>query len=311
MIEARLPLVDALDTAIASTRDPVLSGVLAQIRTGVQHGRSLSDSLARQPDVFPPLYVDLVRIGETAGVLGRVLDRLAGHLDKSAAVRRRLQTALAYPALILVIAALVVALFLTTIVPTFADLFAGFGAELPGPTRLVIALSDIGLVAAARNPAGRRIRDRCLLRLPAIGRLTTAGLMARFCRTLGTLLAGGVPLVDALALLSRTTGNVVLDREVERLAGRLRRGGSLSGALPACGLFPPLVVQMAAAGERTATLDRLMLHAGAHYERELDAFVDAATSLVEPLLIVVVGLLIGGLLLALYLPLFDLVQVIQ
>lgn len=328
MIEARLSLVDALDTAIASTPDPALRGVLTQVRTSIRQGRSLSESLARRPDVFSPLYIDLVRVGETAGALDQVLNRLAEHLEKSAAVRRTLQTALAYPALILVIAALVVTLFLTTIVPTFADMFAGFGAELPAPTRFVIALSDalaahgglfalgslgagIGLAAAGRSASGRRVRDRCLLALPLLGRLTTAGLMARFCRTLGTLLAGGVPLVEALTLLGRSTGNLVLDGEVERLAGRVRRGGSLTGALPASGLFPPLVIQLTAAGEHTAGLDRLMLHAGAHYERELDAFVDAATALIEPVLIVIVGLVIGGLLLALYLPMFDLVQVIQ
>lgn len=328
MVGARLPLVDALDTAAAQASHQRLKETLAGVARRVRQGSGLADSLARHPDVFGLLYIRLVRVGEVAGVLDEVLLRLADYLEKAHALRRQFRLALVYPAVVLSVAVGAVAFLLTVIVPTFADLFADFDAELPLPTRIVISLSDglrayfplvvlggIGLLVggriALRTEWGGRVWDALRLRLPVLGPLYLKGVIARFCRTLSTMLHSGVPLVDALEVAAGTADNRIVDDAVRAMRHRVVRGSSLAAPLQRETLFPPMVVQMIAVGEETARLDDMLAHVAEHYEREVDAAVQALTSIIEPLLILLLGLVIGTILVAIYLPMFDLVTVIE
>lgn len=327
MVGARLPLVQALETAAGQCAHERLRQTLHQVGRAVQAGHSLSDSLARHPHVFGRLYIHLTRAGEEAGVMGEVLLRLAGYLEKSAALRRKVHLALVYPAVVLVVAVAATTFLLTTIVPTFAEMFADFGSELPAPTRLVLRMSRFvtqhfgaallglclgvaGFGVFRRTARGAYVLDRFVLRVPLIGPLLLKNLVARFCRTLGTLLHSGVVLVDALGILAHTAGNRVVEREVVYLLHRVRRGSSLNQPLRKAGLFPEMVVQLIAVGEQTAELDRMLFHAADYYEQEVDAYVETLTSVIEPVLIVLIGLLLGGILVALYLPMFDLITVV-
>ena len=327
MIRARLSLVQALNTAATQCTNARLKQILEAVCRDVQRGSSLSDSLAKYPTVFNSLFVHLAHIGEVAGILDQVLLRLASHLEKAAALRRKIQFALFYPGLILTVATGAIIFFLTTIVPTFAEMYADFGHQLPGPTLVVLQLSEMltdyfvavllgmGLVIVSgiilyRSPRGRYAWDRLKLRLPVLGTLFTKSLTARFCQTLGTLLASGVALVDALSILAKASGNRFVEQKLKDIVGRVRRGSSLYQPLQKANFFPGMVIQLIAVGEKTAELDTMLLHAANHYEQEVDGFLDGLTSVLEPILIVVIGLMLGGILVSLYLPMFELINTV-
>ncbi len=327
MLGARLTVTEALSTAIEATRSKALRGVLMQARQDVQRGRTLSEAFARHGHAFDGLYVHMVRVGEATGLLDRVLGRLAKHLEKTTVLRGKVRAALAYPAVIVGIAVLAVSFFLTTIVPTFAELFAQFGVPLPRPTRMVLGFSHLlaekgglmGLLLMGTIGAGYGVRhsevggrwiDQVRLHIPLFGALVRKQLVAHVSRTLGTLVEAGVPLVEALKLVAQHSGNHILNRELTQLAGQVQRGLTLHQAIKARTLFPPLLVQMMAVGEQTAELGRLLCYVGGHFEAEIDTTLEGLTAVLEPVLIVVIGLVIGGLLMALYMPLFELVQVI-
>ena len=327
MATARLPITDALRTLETQTHGR-LHEATRGVREGVEGGAGLAASFARYPDVFDPLYVQLVRVGEAAGVLPDVLDRLAGYLERSAALRRRVRLALVYPAVVVAVAGGAVAFLLAFVVPTFAAMYADFGAELPAPTRFVLAASGaavtagpwllLGAVAAAivgrrwvATDGGERAAEGVLLRVPVLGPLLAGALVARFCRTVGTLVRGGVPLVEALDI-SRSSGASPRSRDAAAtLAEALRRGGRLRDSLGREALFPPLVVQLLAAGEESARLDEVLLLLAQKYEEDTDGAVDALAAIIEPVLIVLLGLVVGGILVALYLPMFDLAGTIR
>ncbi|MEM6335941.1 MAG: type II secretion system F family protein [Bacteroidota bacterium] len=327
MVAARLALPEALRTARATTSSRALQGIIDQVLADVQRGRSLSDALESHPKVFDAMYVDLVRVGEAAGALDEVLMRLAEHSEKTSAMRRRVRAALTYPAVIVVIATGAVGFFLASIVPTFADMFAQFDAELPGPTQLVIGLSELltsrllptmmvvlvtvlGVRSGLKTARGQRLWSAFRRRIPVVGSLLTKATLARFCHTMATLLSSGVSLLDALRLLGRSSRDRALADDLRRVAEQVARGGALHRTMAQSRLFPPMVVQMMAVGEETASLDRMMEHVGRHYEHEVDTALEGLTSLIEPALIVVIGLVIGSILMALYLPMFDLMNVI-
>lgn len=327
MIQARLSLVQSLDTAAAQCTNARLKHVIETVRRDVKRGKSLADSLARHDRIFNSLYVHLAHIGEVAGILDRVLLRLARHLENASALKRKIQYAMFYPGLILSVAIGTIIFFLTAIVPTFAEMYADFGRELPGPTRVVLRLSEVltdyflvvaigmsllivGIGVLLRSPGGRLTWDRLKLRLPVLGSLMRKSLTARFCRTLGTLLSSGVALVDALSILAKASGNQYVERTLTDVLGRVRRGSSLYQPLKQAGFFPDMVVQMIAVGEQTAELDRMLLHAAEHYEQEVDAFLDGLMSIIEPILIVVIGLMLGGILVSLYLPMFEMMNAV-
>lgn len=327
MVTARLPITDALRT-LEDQFTGALQVAARGVREGVESGAGLAASFARYPLVFDPLYVQLVRVGETAGVLPDVLNRLAGYLERAAALRRRVRLALVYPAVVLVVAGGAVGFLLAFVVPTFAAMFADFGAELPGPTRFVLAASQaliiggpwliaagIGLTVAgqrwARTPAGDRTIEGLLLRLPVLGPLLQGALVARFCRTVGTLVRGGIPLVEALDLAAGPGAPPRSADAAQALADGLRKGGRLRDALLRESLFPPLVIQLLSAGEEAARLDDVLLILAAKYEEETDGAVDALAAIVEPVLIVLLGLVVGGILVAMYLPMFDLASTVH
>lgn len=328
MVAARLPLVEALETAAEQSPSASLTEAGRRVARAVRQGSTLADALAEQPAVFDPLFIQFVRTGEFSGTLDRLLLRVADHLERAATLTRKLRLALAYPAVVLAVAVAAVVFLLTVIVPTFAEMFISFGEELPTPTRIVIALSR-GLVTAApflllggiasvvvgrralRFPSVKRGWDHLLLRLPVLGALRLKGLIARFAQTLGTLLGAGVGLVPALDILADAIPNTRLQETVRVMRHSVVHGRGLARSLQADEFFPPLLTHLVFVGEETAELDEMLLHVADHYEREVDASVDALTTLLEPLLIVTIGLVLGAILIALYLPMFDLVQAVQ
>lgn len=329
LVGAHMPLAEALRAVASQCGDARLQRVLTGICQKVRAGRSLSSSLTDHPRVFGPLYVHLVEVGEAVGSLAPVLRRVAAYLERSRALRRKVRLAMAYPGLIVTVAGGAVGFMLTVVVPTFAEMFEGFGARLPGATQRVIDASrvltehaftiSIAVICAMLTvrwilgtKAGKARWERVKLRAPFVGSMLKKERAARFCRTLGTLLERGVPLSQALRLLTRaSSNNTVVHGELARMAAAVERGDSLASRLIRSEVFPPLVGQMIAVGEQTARLDGTLLHVADIYEEELDAKVETLTSVIEPLLIIVIGALLGGILIALYLPLFDLVTVVQ
>lgn len=328
MVAARLPLVDALRTAARQTDHDRLRATLSDVARRVERGQPLAKSLERHPEVFGPLFGQLVREGEAAGALDAVLLRLADHLEKAEALRRKVRMAMAYPAIVLGVALATVTFLLTVIVPTFADMFADFGAELPLPTRIVLGVTDalqaygwiallviVGLAllarTARRDPRVRRALERIRLRLPVLGPLYAKGLTARVCRTLGTLVESGVALDEALRVTATASESLLAREATAEMRRRVVRGTSLAAPMARASFFPPMVVQMVSVGEETARLSEMLLHVAGHYEAEVDAAVDALASVIEPLLVVVLGIIVGAILVAIYLPMFELTNVIQ
>ncbi len=333
MVSARLPVVDALDTSARQTTHKTLSAALHGVASHVRSGSTLSSGFVTHGAVFGPLAAGLVRVGEASGALGPVLIRIADALERTAELRRRVQYALAYPAVVLSVAVGAVSFLLTVVVPTFADLFADFDAPLPWPTRVLISVSSalraaapfllVGLVVsvwAARRflqtARGRRIAEGVTLRIPFVGTLYRQLLTARFCRTLATLLEGGVPLAEALAVTADAEPSPRSSDAARALRDRIVRGGTLAGRDSSSlgldvDLFPPMVAQMVAVGEATARLAETLDYAAAHYERQVEGATDALSSVIEPILVLVLGVVVGAILVAIYLPMFDLVTTVQ
>ena len=328
MVSARLPLVDALEAVARQATSTSLRAVWTDIASRVRRGAPLSDALSAHEASLGPLLPQVGRIGEATGQLDVVLDRLAETLESTHALRRKLRLALVYPALVLTVAAFAVVFLLTVVVPTFADLFADFDAPLPGPTRVVVGASaflrenavwlvlalvgvTIGSRIALASAPGTALWDRVRLRIPVLGRLTRVGAAARTSRTISTLLTSGVPLVDALGVAVASAENTVVRAALAGGRRRVERGGSLEGALRGAGVFPLLLVDMVGVGEATGQLGEVLDRTARHFEEEVDAAVEALTAVVEPALVVVLGVVVGGILVAIYLPMFDLVTVLR
>ena len=328
MLKARLSLVDALRTTQEQCEDAPLAGIFADVVRRVEEGESLAASFQHHEAVFGNLYVHLVRVGEKAGILDDVMEQLATYLERRAALRKRIRLAFVYPGLILTVALGATAFLLTVIVPTFADVFASFDAELPRATRFVLGVSDvlrghyltigasaIGCVLCGRaflkTEAGRRVYDTLALRAPLFGRLFTQSVTARVCRTLGTLLKNGIGLVSALEIQRRAATNVHVQASLDAMIDGVRRGDGLTATIEGSRVFPKLVVKMIQAGEKTAALDMMLMRAAKHYESEVEAVTDTLASVLEPLLIVFIGALVGGILIAIYLPMFNMMNVVQ
>jgi len=308
---------------------PTLSAALAGVADGVRAGRTLSDGIRSHEDAFGPLASGLVQIGEAAGSLDVVLLRLADALERSAELRRRIVYALLYPVVVLAVAAAAVTFLLAVVVPMFAGLFADFDAQLPLPTRVLIGVSDALRQAApaillltvgfgwavsrwATTALGQRVLESVVLKLPVAGPLYRSFLTARFCRTLATLLGGGVPLTDALAVTAGADPSPRTSDAARALRARVVRGGTLGGLLSSnVDLFPPMVAQMVTVGEETARLDETLGHAAAHFERQVESATEALSSVIEPVLILVLGVVVGTILVAMYLPMFDIVTAVE
>jgi type IV pilus assembly protein PilC len=323
MIGAGLPVVQGLHLLAEQAEGPILRRTLLDVAQRVAAGSTLAETVERHPDVFPPLYSSLVRAGELAGVLDAVLHRLAAHLEHSARLRRTVAGALAYPACVVAAAFAVSAILLVWVVPVFAGTFASFGAELPLPTRVVLGLSaslrshavllavaagasTAALGAAVTTSAGRALRDRWVLRVPVLGDLLGKAAVARAVRTLGTLVASGVAILDALDVAAQTAGNRTIADAFSRARENLARGRSLAQPLGESPAIPPMVRQMVAVGESTGTLDVMLARVADLYDDEVHAAAANLLALLEPALMLFLGIVIGGLVVSMYLPIFRL-----
>lgn len=328
MIDAGLPLMRALTVLAEQTENARLSKVWEDVRDEVQAGATFSAALTKHPKAFTPLYVAVVRAGEAGGSLDEVLLRLADTLEKQVNLRNKIRSAMTYPVMVAIMVFAILVGILVFIVPTFQQLYADLGGQLPPPTRLLIATSTatrkffpflfpaMGLIAYAlkryiNTDQGRRAWDAFKLRIPIFGELFRKVAMSRMSRTLGTLLRSGVPVLQALEITRETTGNRIVGEAIEDVEDAVRQGESLARPLMKHKVIPPMVVQMLAVGEETGAVDTMLEKVATFYDSEVDATVDALTSLIEPILIVFLGGVVGGILISLYLPMFKLVDLIQ
>jgi type IV pilus assembly protein PilC len=324
MIGAGLPMVQCLEILSTQTENKELGKIISQVKESVQGGATLSEALARHPKIFDQLYTNMVEAGEVGGALDAILVRLAVYREKADALIRKVKGAMVYPSVVIVVAIGVTIGMLTWIVPVFANMFAGLNAELPMPTQVVLRISHflrdnfvylvfgiIGLVGAfmywKRTPAGNLIFDRTLLRTPVFGNLVRKSSVARFTRTLGTLLASGVSILDALDVTAKTAGNLVVANAINKAVVSIAEGDTITAPLKETGVFPPMVTQMISVGEKTGGLDEMLAKIADFYDEEVDGAVSALTSVIEPIIIVFMGIVIGGILIAMYLPMFDII----
>ncbi|MET0343531.1 MAG: type II secretion system F family protein [Polyangiales bacterium] len=322
MIDAGLPLVQCLEILSSQGDNQRLNDVLKAVKNDVEQGATFSDALAKHPKVFDSLFCSLIRAGEMGGILDTILNRLAVYIEKNVKLKRQVKGALTYPLSTLAIALAVCAVLLGYVVPTFEAMFKDFGGELPGMTALVIGISNgfivwapymaVGLGAfiwacgyTFRHPKTEPYWHQALLSLPIIGPVMRKIAVARFTRTLGTLLASGVPILDALEVVAKSSGNVIVERGIRFTADKIREGRTMAEPLSETKVFPSMVVQMIAVGEQTGALDQMLNKIADFYEEEVDVAVAAMTSLIEPLMMVLVGGMVGFLLIAMYLPIFD------
>jgi type IV pilus assembly protein PilC len=325
MIDAGLPLVQCLDLLSQEEPHPALAKTIDRVRADVEGGASLADALARRPLVFDTLYTQMVAAGEAGGILDVILTRLSTYIEKQVKLKAQVRSAMVYPIAVLSIAAIVVALILWKVIPTFAEMFKGMGATLPLPTRLVILASTLlvelmpflvaggfaGAVLMRRyyaTPAGRLRVDRTALKVPLIGKLVRKVAVARFCRTLGTLISSGVPILDGLEITASTSGNAVVEHAIRHVKTRIERGETIAAPLRATGVFPSMVAQMIGAGESTGALDTMLGKIAEFYEEEVDVAVVGLLAVLEPVMIALLGVIVGGIVISMYLPLFDLIR---
>ena len=325
MIDAGLPLVQCLEILGSQEEDKNFAETILQTRTDVESGASLADAMKKHPKVFDALFSNMIAAGEAGGILDTILKRLATYIEKSVKLKAQVKSAMIYPVAIIVIATLVVGVILWKVIPTFAALFSGLGAELPLPTRFVIWLSDslvrflpfiiVGIVAAAygfrqyyATENGKRVIDGVTLKLPILGLIMRKIAVARFCRTLSTLLSSGVPILDGLDITARTSGNSIVEDAIMVTRKSIERGETISAPLRETGVFPPMVCQMISVGETTGALDTMLAKIADFYEEEVDTAVAGMLTLLEPVMIAFLGIVVGGIVIAMYLPIFDLIS---
>jgi type IV pilus assembly protein PilC len=328
MMRAGVPLLQSFDIVSRGSTNPRLTKLLQEIRTDVETGTSLSAALRKHPMYFDALYCNLVEAGEAGGILETLLERLATYKEKTEAIKAKIKSALIYPVAVLVVAFVVVAIIMIFVIPAFKDIFTSFGADLPAPTLLVMAMSDVfvqywyiifGVLIGGtyfffeswkRSEKMQKTMDRLLLKIPVFGPLVYKSAVARWTRTLATMFAAGVPLVEALDSVGGASGNAVFAEATEKIQKDVSSGTSLTTSMQSTGLFPVMVLQMCAIGEESGSLDHMLNKAAEFFEDEVDEAVKGLSSLMEPVIIVVLGTLIGGIVVSMYLPIFKLGQVV-
>ena len=328
MIDSGLPLVQCLEIQAAQASNPTLREQLAVIKDSVESGSTFADALKKYPETFDELFQNLVAAGEIGGILDTILNRLAAFLEKADKLRRQIKGAMSYPIIVLCVAAVVIGLLLIKVVPTFERMFSEFGGALPAPTQFVITLSDfllanglfllggsIGFVwvlrVLIRTPTGHYVKDKVVLSLPIFGDLLVKVAVARFCRTLGTMVASGVPILEGLEICSRTAGNKVIEKAVLGARDAISEGRDISTPLAESKVFPEMVTQMISVGESTGALDIMLNKIADFYEDEVDQAVENLTSLMEPIIMAFLGVVVGGFVIAMYMPIFSMAQSIQ
>ena len=328
MIDAGLPIVQALDLLASQEPNPFFKTILKEIKESVETGSTFAESLGKHPQVFDALYVNLIAAGELGGVLDTILQRLATHIEKAAKLKRKVKSAMTYPAAVSVVAVLVLVVLLTKVIPTFEEMFTNFGnAELPKPTQIVIDISHgfldnfayiviagiaipVLFIWALKQRGFRTQFDKFILKLPIFGPVLRKSAVARFTRTLGTMLSSGVPILDALEIVASASGNITIESAILHCRRKISEGTTLADPLLASGVFPEMVVQMIGVGEATGAMDTMLNKIADFYEEEVDVAVDGLTQLIEPMMMVVLGGMVGGLLIAMYLPIFSLADTI-
>jgi len=328
MIDAGLPLVQGLEILAGQIENKRLRAVVTQVKEKIESGSSFSEALKEHPKVFDTLFVQLCAAGEVGGILDTILERLANYREKAEKLARKVRGAMVYPVVVLVIAIAVVIVLLWKVTPVFAKMFSDFGSELPGPTKFVVNLSEwmqqnilyvfgvitgvvVGYILLSRWPRGRQFIDTVMLKLPIIKPLVTKVAVARFSRTLGTMINAGVPILNALDVTAHTAGNKVIEKAIVDVRNEISEGKSIAGPLASRKVFPSMVVQMIGVGEATGALDQMLTKIADFYDDEVDAAVGGLTAMIEPLMMVVVGGIVGGFLIAMYLPVFSLVSAVQ
>ncbi|NIM52549.1 MAG: type II secretion system F family protein [Gemmatimonadales bacterium] len=328
MINSGLPLVQALDILAQQTENKALADVTRQVVYDVESGNTLADALDKHKNAFSQLYVNMVAAGEAGGILDTILLRLATFLEKNDAIVRKVKGAMIYPAVIFSVAGIAVVVLLIFVIPTFESMFASVNLQLPLPTRVVIALSEIlqgywwAIIGGAvggffivrqyyATDGGKLVIDRALLKMPVLGDLLRKSAVSRFTRTLGTLLSSGVSILEGLEITARTAGNRVIHDAVMRSRGSIAGGETIAQPLEKSGVFPPMVTSMIAVGEATGGLDEMLAKIADFYDDEVDTAVSALLSLMEPVMIVVLGVVVGGMIVAMYLPIFDMINAVQ
>ena len=327
MIDAGLPLVQCLNILAEQQENKVFKKTLNEIRADVEAGSTFSAALRNHPKVFSTLYTNMVEAGEAGGILDTILNRLAVYIEKSLTLKSRIKSAMFYPMTIVSVALVVVIFLLIYVIPTFQGLFANFGATLPLPTVIVLELSNfvrayllymigggvgliMGIRAYYRTAGGRKRIDGLMLQLPIVGPLIRKVAVAKFTRTLGTLVSSGVAILEGLDITARTAGNTVVEEAVQKARSAIAQGKTIAEPLQESKVFPPMVVQMIAIGEQTGALDRMLNKVADFYEEEVDIAVGTLTSLLEPLMVIFLGVVVGGVVIAMYLPIFKLISVI-
>lgn len=327
MINAGLPLVQCFELAERGAEKKAMAKLLKDIRTMLESGEPLSESLRKFPEVFDRLSCSLVEAGEQGGILDTILLRLCAYKEKALSLKAKIKSAMVYPISIIVIAFIVTAILMIFVVPIFAEMFSSFGAELPGPTKVTMAISDgfveywyivlfapIALVFAIKSiyktPQGRYQLDKLLINLPVLGDVLRKGAVARFCRTFSTLAAAGVPILEALDTVAETSGNVVIEKVILGCKDSISQGMTLTAPLESSGIFPLMVTQMISIGEQTGSLEAMLAKIADFYEEEVDTAVDNMTALMEPMIMAFLGVVIGGLVISMYLPIFQMASVV-
>lgn len=325
MIDAGLPLVQCLDILGNQEEHKYFSQVILQTRTDVEGGMSLAEAMKRHPKCFDALFCNMIAAGEAGGILDTILKRLATYIEKAVKLKSQVQSAMIYPIAVIVIAGVVIGVILWKVIPTFAALFAGLGAELPLPTRVVISLSNnlitfmpfifVGFFAfgwAFRSyyatEGGRRVIDAITLKVPILGPILRKIAVARFCRTLSTLMSSGVPILDGLDITAKTSGNAIIEDAIQTTRKSIERGETIAAPLKETGVFPGMVVQMIGVGEATGALDTMLAKIADFYEEEVDVAVEGLLTLLEPVMIAFLGGAVGGIVIAMYMPIFDLIS---
>jgi type IV pilus assembly protein PilC len=329
MINAGLPLVQCLDILSKQTEKADFRSVIAQVMRDVEAGTTLAEAMGKKEHskVFDELFVNMVEAGEAGGILDNILQRLATYIEKAEALKRKIKGAMVYPAVVLSVAVLATSFMLIFIIPTFARMFTGFGAELPLPTKIVMGLSSflraywwamigtgVGIVVGLQRyyitEKGHLQIDTFLLKVPVLGDVLRKGAVARFTRTLATLISSGVPILNGLEITARTAGNRVVQNAIMAARASIREGETIAAPLRQSTVFPQMVVQMISVGEETGALDDMLTRIADFYDDEVDTAVDSLTSLIEPIMIVVMGSIVGGMVIAMYLPMFKLINVV-
>ncbi|MCB9757176.1 MAG: type II secretion system F family protein [Candidatus Omnitrophica bacterium] len=327
MIDSGIPILQALDALQEQITHPGFKGVVVAVRDDIQMGGSLSASFAKHPRAFDTLFVNMVKVGETGGVLSQILDRIAGYLEKSLRLKRKVQSAMIYPAVVVTMAALITILLLVKVVPTFAGIYTSFNKELPGMTQALINVSNLlqhnllGLIAgvvifgfllnrAYRTDMGRLYIDSFVLKMPIFGDIIRKVAIARFSRTLSILLQTGVPILESFDIVGKSSGNRVIEGVIETVKANVAEGESIAAPLLKSGVFPPMVTRMISIGEKSGQLEKMLTKIADFYDDQVDTAVNGLTSIIEPLIIGVLGIVVGFIVIALFMPIISITTII-